>query len=546
MKLFVNPIVYTILAETWTLLSLIFSLYIIEILFTMLMQMTIIFAGYLPQENSEILAGVSLAQSFIIFFGFFVFVNLTSALHTLASQANGAEENKYLGLLLQRSIWISLFISLPVAIIWANTENVLAIFNQNDRIIETARKYISISYALIPAFIIIFVFQNLIEMMNILKPIVLIFSIGNVVAGLVGYLTCFVLKWEVYSIPIIMILSLYSVAIGLFVYCKCFGIFDRIWHGWKLAGFYCWGKYLYYGVPILFTELALNIQVYGSGFIIGINAENATIALSINSVMVSLDMITYTLSVSISIAASVRIGNLIGEGNLKLAKISIIILGFIASILSLLQGIVLYLSRHVIGNIFTNNIYVVEGVSSVLILLAFAHPLDTLFGYFQGVLRGMGKQDYGMILTISDVIVSLPTSLVLTLPLRMGVWGYWMGPLVGCAVSILASGILCVCCYQRIFHMKKVELHSSGAKEHAPLIENLTDRNLLNNDENLMMENARLRFPYFKLASFLLFLAIFILTLGCKLGNRSFLIPLNKTYLKSPIELCCIKLIPLK
>ena len=80
-----------------------------------------------------------------------------------------------------------------------------------------------------------------------------------------------------------------------------------------------------------------------------------------------------------------------------------------------------------IGRVFTNNTDVIFGVSGVVSLLGVLLPLDAIFGLIQGVLRGMGKQNYGILLTISDMIVALPVSIVLTVVYGMGVWGYWFG-----------------------------------------------------------------------------------------------------------------------
>ena len=117
--------------EFFILFKIIFPLYLIELLFTLIYQTSNIFAGYLPQKNSEILAAVSLTESIVIFICHYVFFNITSCSCTLShSQANGAQENKYLGMLLQRSFCISVFLSIPIIIVWLNTENMLILSNQ--------------------------------------------------------------------------------------------------------------------------------------------------------------------------------------------------------------------------------------------------------------------------------------------------------------------------------------------------------------------------------------------------------------------------------
>ena len=537
--------------EIWILTKLIFPLYLIEMLFTLIYQISNVFAGYLPQKNSEILAAVSLTESIVIFLGHYVFFNITCALYTLASQANGAQENKYLGLLLQRSIWISCLLAIPIAILWLNTENILAIFNQEKNIIDISVKYMAVSYAIIPAFIITFPLENILEMMDVLYPVALIYFLANIVAVSVGYLTCFVFDWGVYSIPLIPVSAFYTITLALIVYCKYSSLFNRIWPGFKWAGFQQWDTYFYYGVPILLTEWGINVQVYASGFVIGVNADNTTIALSVNSIMISLDMISYALCTSISVAASARVGNLIGEGRTELVRLSIISLGLITVVVSLLQAVLLYLTRSVIGHVFTNNVDVIRGVSEVILLIAISHPLDALFGFIQGVLRGMGKQNYGILLTISDMIVSLPISIILTIPFRMGVWGYWVGLSCGCAASVIFSLLLFVCCKHRFTNLSRIEIPNVnvGSYETARLLDDeFNNINSISVEKSDSLETElnfkSKRIPYSKLVLVFMLLALFAVTLGCKFSEHKFVFHLNRTYLKVPIDFCCIQLAP--
>ena len=532
--------------EFFVLVKLIFPLYLIELLFTLIYQTSNIFAGYLPQKNSEILAAVSLTESIVIFIGHYVFFNITSALYTLASQANGAQEDKYLGLLLQRSFCISLFLSIPIIIVWLNTDNILIIFNQNINIIQLASKYMSMTYVIIPAFIVTFSLQNLIEMMDVLYPLVVIYLLGNVVAVLVGYITCFVLDWGIYAIPIILTSAFYTIAIALVIYCRYFSnIFKKIWPGWKLACFTKWDTYFYYGIPILLTEWGLNVQVYMSAFVIGINSENTSIELSVNSIMISLDMVIYALFTSISVAACVRIGNLIGEGRTELVKVSVIILCIITVILSLLQAVLLYLSRNVIGRVFTNNTEVINGVSDVVLLLSILLPLDASFGLIQGVFRGMGKQYFGILLTISDMIVALPVSIVLTVVYEMGVWGYWFGIACGILSSIIFSVVFLFSCRHMFSNLSRVDTPFDN-NEVTRLLndgsESIENNLVVGNQSRFFCSSSRI--PYCIILVSMTLLVILGLQIFCKFFDRKFVIHLNESYFKSPIDFCCIQFKP--
>ena len=256
-------------------------------------------------------------------------------------------------------------------------------------------------------------------------------------------------------------------------------------------------------------------------------------------------MVIYALFSSISVAACVRIGNLIGEGRTELVKVSIIILSIITMVLSLLQAVLLYLTRNVIGRVFTNNTDVIFGVSGVVSLLGVLLPLDAIFGLIQGVLRGMGKQNYGILLTISDMIVALPVSIVLTVVYGMGVWGYWFGIACGILSSIIFSVVFLFCCRRIIFNLSRVET-SFDSNEITPLL----DDGIESFENNLAFEKqsrlfcASSRIPYCRILVSLTLLILLGLEIGCKFIDKKFIILLNESYFKSPIDFCCIQLNP--
>ena len=64
---------------------------------------------------------------------------MASALDTLCGQSYGAEQYHMLGIHMQRAMLILSLVSIPLAIIWANTRAILVAFGQAHDISEEAQ-----------------------------------------------------------------------------------------------------------------------------------------------------------------------------------------------------------------------------------------------------------------------------------------------------------------------------------------------------------------------------------------------------------------------
>lgn len=98
---------------------------------------------------------------------------MSSALDTLCGQSHGAKQHHMLGIHLQRAMVVLLLVSIPVAIVWANTGPILIALGQDVEISEAAGLY---ARYLIPTIFAQALFQCLMRFLrsqNIVLPIML-------------------------------------------------------------------------------------------------------------------------------------------------------------------------------------------------------------------------------------------------------------------------------------------------------------------------------------------------------------------------------------
>ncbi|CAD5334692.1 unnamed protein product [Arabidopsis thaliana] len=99
---------------------------------------SVMFVGHL---GSLPLSAASIATSFASVTGFSFLMGTASALDTLCGQAYGAKKYGMLGIQMQRAMFVLTLASIPLSIIWANTEHLLVFFGQNKSIATLAGSY---------------------------------------------------------------------------------------------------------------------------------------------------------------------------------------------------------------------------------------------------------------------------------------------------------------------------------------------------------------------------------------------------------------------
>ncbi|KAF9591615.1 hypothetical protein IFM89_004844, partial [Coptis chinensis] len=100
---------------------------------------SLMFIGHLGELA---LSSASIATSFASVTGFNLLLGLGTALETLCGQAYGAKQNHMLGVHMQRAMLSLLIASIPLAVLWAYTGQILIALGQNSEISSEAGTFI--------------------------------------------------------------------------------------------------------------------------------------------------------------------------------------------------------------------------------------------------------------------------------------------------------------------------------------------------------------------------------------------------------------------
>lgn len=163
-----------------------------------------------------------------------------------------------------------------------------------------------------------------------------------------------------------------------------------------------------------------------------------TIPLAAQSVIMTSDQVINTIPFGLGVAASARLGNLLGARRAKDAARAAHAAAILSVILGTLVLAVLMGTKDVFGKIFNDDERVVQAVARVMPYVALFQIADGLNGSCGGALRGMGKQWIGALVNlVSYYGAALPAGIYLAFH-GWGLEGLWMGQ----CVALYLVGIL--------------------------------------------------------------------------------------------------------
>lgn len=244
-------------------------------------------------------------------------------------------------------------------------------------------------------------------------------------AGL-NYLLCYPLRLGLLAAPIATSIS-YWLSFTLLVLYARFIAGSDCWGGWSRASLH--------NLRVFARLAALGIIHVGSEWwafeIVALAAGRlGTIPLAAQSVIMTADQILNTIPFGVGVAASARVGNLLGlrrpSGAARAANT--------AAWLSMLLGgvvlVVLMATRGQFARLFNDDVRVVRLTADVLPLVALFQVADGLNGSCGGSLRGMGRQHVGALVNlVSYYCGALPLGVWLAFH-GWGLQGLWAGQCV--------------------------------------------------------------------------------------------------------------------
>jgi multidrug resistance protein, MATE family len=257
-------------------------------------------------------------------------------------------------------------------------------------------------------------------------------------AGL-NYLFVYPMKLGLIGAPLATGLAYWLSFILLVLYSR-FVAGSNCWGGWSracLSNFWTFTRLALLGVVHVGTEWwAFEIVALAAGRL-------GTIPLAAQSVIMTTDQVMNTIPFGIGVAASTRVGNMLGARNPTGAAMSANVAAWLSMIMGTLVLAVLMGVKDFYACIFNNDERVIRLTAEVMPYVALFQIADGLNGSCGGSLRGMGRQHVGAAVNlVSYYMGALPLGIWLAFH-GWGLAGLWVGQCIALylVVSIFSSKI---------------------------------------------------------------------------------------------------------
>jgi len=384
------------------------------------------------------LAAASLGNS-LIFIILIIGIGCSIVVTPLVAILVGGKRYSECGIYFRQSLIVNVVLSFVMIGVILIGVNFIHKLHQPPEVIEFTIIYMSIVGLSAFPLMIYQTYKQFIEGFSIMKPAMIIAILANIINAFANWVLIFGelgfpklgiagAAWATFSSRVFM-------AIAIIIYVmrnEKFKQYDVTLH-FRGINFPIIKKILRLGLPsgfqYFFEVGAFSFAVVMIGWI-GANE------LAAHQIAINLASISFMAVLGISQAASIRVGNAMGEQNItnvRKAGFTGIILG--ASIMSL-AGLTFILLNNFLPTLYINDEKVISIASRLIIIAALFQLSDGTQAVGIGVLRGLTDVKGPTIITfVAYWIISLPIAYLLAFNYNLGVDGVWIGLLIGLTVS---------------------------------------------------------------------------------------------------------------
>ena len=423
---------------TWQREAKVLAGYSLPLMVTFLLQYSLTVASIFTVGHigTAELGAVSLASMTANITGYAIYQGLATSLDTLCAQAYGSGRKKLVGLQLQRMVWFLWLLTIPIGIVWLLADRILDAIVPEHEIAELAGLYLKIVLIGAPGYAAFESGKRFVQAQGLFSASLYVLLFCAPFNVFLNWLFVWHLGMGFKGAPLAVAITDNLLPLGLFIYVRFFSKSGMsCWNGFTKKAFSNWSPMIKLALPgVVMVEaemIAFEVLTFGASLF-------GTTALAAQSVLVTLTSITYQIPFPLSIAGSTRVANLIGATLSDAARISTRVTFAAAVVIGIMNVTFLSALKDYIPHLFTSDPEVLRITADILPLCAAFQLFDALAANCNGILRGLGRQEFGgYVQLFCYYVIAMPISFGTAFGLGWGLWGLWTG--VAIALGIVAA-----------------------------------------------------------------------------------------------------------
>ncbi|CAE6458103.1 unnamed protein product [Rhizoctonia solani] len=397
---------------------------------------SVVSLGHLSTES---LAASTLGSMTASVTGLSIVQGFASALDSLLPQAWTSDNPRNVGLWTQRMVVVMSFTIIPILCIWHSAESILLVLRQEPEIARLAGIYLRWLSLGLPAYSFNVVVRRYFQAQGLMHVPSLIIGIVAPINGVLNWL----LVWGPESIRLGFVGAPLATAISFNLISVCSVVYGVLytpataWHPIGRRSFRSLGTLLQLGL----AGTGQIASEWWSWELIGLAASQlGPIALAAQSVLLVSSSTSYQVPYALGVATTVRIGNLLGSGHGKKARIAAEVSLVLSFLFALGLSVFFLVFRNRWGYLFNNDETVIRLVGRIMPLVALFQIVDGLSAVTGGALRARGKQTLGALVNVTAYyVIGIPLGIYLTFWWNMELQGLWIGLSTALCYSAVVS-----------------------------------------------------------------------------------------------------------
>lgn len=423
---------------TWQREAKVIAKYSLPLMLTFLLQYSLTVASIFTVGHigTAELGAVSLASMTANITGYAVYQGLATSLDTLCAQAYGSGRKKLVGLQMQRMVYFLWVLTVPIGLVWLCADRILQLIVPEREVAHLAGLYLKVVLVGAPGYATFQAGTRYVQAQGLFSATMYVLLFCAPLNAFMHWLFVWKLGFGFIGAPAAVAITDTLLPIGLFVYVKFFSKSGMsCWNGFTRKALTNWTPMIKLALPgLVMVEaemIAFEILTFAASLF-------GTTTLAAQSVLATLTSITYQIPFPLSIAGSTRVANLIGATLSDAARVSTRVTFAAAVVIGLLNVTLLSALKDHIPWLFTSDAQVASIVSRILPLCAAFQLFDALAANCNGILRGLGRQEFGgYVQLFCYYVIAMPLSFGTAFGLHWGLWGLWTG--VALALGVVAA-----------------------------------------------------------------------------------------------------------
>jgi len=358
----------------------------------------------------------------------------------LVSQAHGEGNDEKFTRGLRDGMVIAMLTSIPVAVLWLYTEEILVLLGQAPHLARMAREYVIVQIPGIPAFLLFTALRQGLQARGIVAPAMWIMLVANGINALLNQALIFgkmgFPALGLQGAGLATTGTRYFLLIALIGWILAFRLLPRPQGspGWiHPRGLL---TVLGYGLPV---SIQLSLELWAFQVATLLAGKLGEVQLASHTIVLNMASLSFMVPLGIAIGAVTRVGNLIGARNPEGARRAAWVALGLGGAVMLGSATVFVVFRDRLPRFYTDSAPALGLAASILPVAAAFQIFDGVQVVGGGILRGMGRTLPAAVFNlVGYYLLALPLAYVLGLHTGLGLRGIWWGLVLGLfAVSLM-------------------------------------------------------------------------------------------------------------